>query len=90
MKFEDEELSAIMDAHESGKLQRQGTLTHGTCCILMVAAGTDMSSRGWAWAAWKDRYQGAENDVASWFDASYDTTWTTDEFLAQLEARGLA
>jgi hypothetical protein len=28
--------------------------------------------------------------TADWFDDNYTPAWTTDEFLAQLEAQGLA
>jgi hypothetical protein len=33
---------------------------------------------------------GYDDDIVDWFDNSYDTAWTADGFLAQLEARGLA
>ena len=94
MKFTDEELSTIMDAHESKKLSRYGQLCANRVCLFMAAKGTEdeeSDEKGWALKEW---YRHAPFDIVvqniEWFDRNYNPGWTVDEFLAQLEAEGLA
>ena len=94
MKFSDEELSVIMDAHEQGALEPQADIRNGCVCLLMAACGTgevpnDLTV-GWDWTGWAKRFGESYTDIYEWFDAEYQDDWTADEFLAQLEARGLA
>jgi hypothetical protein len=91
MKFTDEELSRIMDAHESSILKRRGMLCEGTCCMIMAALGASSSGRGWAWDDWYyEKNRDGVNAATTWFDGNYNPNWTADEFLAQLEAQGWA
>jgi hypothetical protein len=91
MKFTDEELSLIMDAHESEKLSKYGALHRGSCCLLMAAIGADDSLRGWNYDEWYKRLgEDESNTRIGWFGYNYQSSWTTDEFLAQLEAQGWA
>lgn len=92
MKFTDEELSLIMDAHESGKLARFGNIMLGHMCILMAGIGASEEITGNAWDMWTERCGGlgARNDIVNWFDTFYTRAWSTDKFLSQLEAQGWA
>ncbi len=88
MKFTDEQLSRVLTAHELGGLKRGGAhQTNAYPCCLLQCAGAIMNS----FAEDAHSVFGDESLVptAVWFDANYQTTWTTDEFLDQLTAQGL-
>jgi hypothetical protein len=80
-KLTDEELSRVLSAHEAGGLRRQGGSVPGyPACIVQAA---------------KQEFYGGDAAclmplVTIWFDYNYRRSWTTDEFLAQLESQGLA
>lgn len=87
-KLNDEQLSRVMSAHESGQLGVGGrddfglygyrSKGHGRGCLLQVACNEpDVGV-----AMLKDRA------LAYWFDRNYMHTWTTDEFLNELKKGG--
>lgn len=86
MRLTDEELSRALTAHEAGGLKRGYSQRSSAypCCLFQAAfsissfVDVDFS---------KDRWM---NPGIDWFDKAYRSSWTTDEFLAALEARGLA
>jgi hypothetical protein len=93
-KFTAEQLSRIMSAHDAGDLKRYGMGLNRECvCVLQAAHGAE-AVKNPMWYGTETTFLvangGYDDDIVDWFDASYDTTWTADEFLAQLEARGLA
>jgi hypothetical protein len=83
-KFNDKELSLILSQHEAGMLCRGGgNSVFARCCIIQCAKESVSIP--------------AESIVVDhmwfgimWFDANYQATWTSDEFLAQMEKIGLA
>lgn len=79
-KLTDEELSRVLTAHEAGGLVRGGNILMPgyPACLAQVAKGSPTGlGHGLL-------------DGAAWFDSAYRQSWTVGEFLAQLEARGLA
>jgi len=77
----DEELSRVLTAHEAGGLQRggNGRVVGYPCCIQQAR-----------WSIQKLPTRQVFTDITEWFDSNYQSTWTADEFLRQLERRGLA
>lgn len=82
MKLTDEQLSRVLTAHELGELEtgELGGRPAYPACLIQV------SHLVWSTDEMNQGQFGAALD----FDGYYDGGWTVDEFLAQLEARGLA
>lgn len=78
MKFTDEELSRVLSAHAAGLL---GGAPGTKPCLIQVAKLLVTLTVG---------YSTEDAAAAWWFDGHYGASWSCDEFLAQLEARGLA
>jgi hypothetical protein len=55
---------------------------------MQAAFGAKEASIGFTWA--KQWLTVKQHDAVQWFDVDYEVTWTPEQFLAQLEARGLA
>jgi hypothetical protein len=93
-KFTAEQLSRIMSAHDAGDLKRYGMGQNGyqeCVCVLQAAHGVEpVKNLFGEEATFLVANGGYDDDIVDWFDVEYDTTWTVDEFLVQLEARGLA
>lgn len=92
-RLTDEELSRVMTAHELGGLARGNgewafpdNEARGYPCCLVQAARVSAMAFHTVGETGDDRLE----DAVGWFDTAYEPTWTVDEFLAQLEARGLA
>lgn len=83
MKLTAERLSRVLTAHACDGLQRGGSFgeTGYPGCLLQV--GLELTHIPFALAS-------EEGRAADWFDDHYESTWTVDEFLAQLQRRGLA
>lgn len=86
MGFTDEELSRILSAHVNGEMQRFGK---GGVCVAQAACGVSEQSDG-LWTEPEPERETFMNNASIWFDREYKPDWTTDEFLAQLEAQGWA
>lgn len=93
-KYTDVQLSRILTAHAQGGLMRGGrsNLPAYPACMNQAAFA---SSRGGCWGSPEGVRAGEDTPHAfvphaSWFDLQYVTTWTEDELLRWLEARGLA
>lgn len=83
-RLTDEELSRVLTAHAVGELVRGG-IAEGLaypCCLIQAARACGR--------VLKDPEQRDLSVDACWFDLRYYRSWTVDEFLAQLVARGLA
>lgn len=75
-KFTDEQLSRIISAHAAEGLWIGGyKFGHGPCLVEAAVEPIDIE---------------LSIKAERWFDARYDRRCSPDEFLAQLEARGLA
>lgn len=86
IKYTDEELSRILTAHEAGGLMRvgeEGNLAYPCCIVQAGLAVTRIASPA-----------SCISDMVTrggwWFDGAYQQYWTTEEFLRQLEEKGLA
>jgi len=91
MKFTDEELSMIMSAHDNGRLTRFGYCGKNTegVCVAQAAYGIHEECDG-LWAKYDEEQEEFARVTSKWFDFHYRPSWTTEEFLAQLEAQGWA
>lgn len=82
MRLTDEELSRVLTAHEAGGLKRCGKANQPAypACLMQTSRcyGTSTEIPLSLWSK------------VRWFDGNYQPSWTTEEFLAALEARGLA
>lgn len=81
-KLTDEQLSRVLSEHAAGMLSRLGW--DGPCLLhaaYNVSGLTDADADTWhlQYGYWVD-----------WFDERYDRSWTTTEFLRQLEKQGIA
>lgn len=80
-RLTDEELSRVLTAHAAGGLKRAGGYdSHGYPCCIQQAR----------WQLLNLPQGQVFTPVTNWFDHNYEPSWTVEEFLAQLEARGLA
>jgi hypothetical protein len=80
-RLTDEELSRVLTAHAVGGLGIFMPSAGLPCCLVQAAKLTTTGTIGYSKRDLRD---------AAWFDHQYEPTWTVGEFLAQLEARGLA
>lgn len=88
MKFNDEELSRILSAHEGGQLKRGGShwpknTINYQYCIIQVAdlnpCSVHVKQR-----VCKLILPQYTNLLTIWFDNNYDPKWSTDEFIEKL------
>lgn len=97
MKFNDEQLSAIISAHEAGEMARMGSCINlkGKCCIFEAAY---QSTNFWNIINWsiihEDRVIRRKvldkvGDHIEWFDANYNPRWSSKFFIKKLAERGL-
>lgn len=81
MKFNDEELSRILSAHEAGDLDTGGMSTvKGRCCAVQAA------KLGVLEGYWTDDLYA----LALRFDVSYSRAWSSVALLRWLESQGVA
>lgn len=90
-KFTDEQLSRILSAHANGEMRCGGMhqVQPEKVCVMQAAFGVEVSNDGFFFSIAKELTAEQEVSVV-WFDDEYKSKWTTDQFLAQLEAQGLA
>jgi hypothetical protein len=89
-KFTEAELSRILSAHANGDMRRRGmSFDYPECvCVMQAAYGALGEKSGFDIA--KDLTTAKQQEAVHWFDRTYDSDWTPEQFLAHLEARGLA
>lgn len=85
-RLNDEQLSRVLSAHDNAVLEIAGLSP------LQIEAGRLWGCLVQVSLCKMDPFAGGEewSDERAWFDFEWKQTWSTDEFLAQLEKAGLA
>lgn len=88
-KMNNRQLSAVLTAHELGGLRVVGAFYSNKSvgypgCLAQVALNWNSNS-----SEMFNRYLFSVKWV-SWFDINYRTSWSTDQFLSELEQQGIA